>query len=356
LRSLNLCSGDLVVPDSFRVGITRDFLKSDGSLGFGDIGLDALSENPRIAHEFLRDCGPELPPGVADDYDALLVLAPRVSAATVDNCRRLTLVARFGVGYDTVDVAACTRNHVLLTITPSGVRRPVAVSALALILALSHKLLAKDRLTRAGRWSEKLDFMGVGLTGRTLGLIGLGNVGREILRVTAPLEMRHLAFDPFVTSEAARTSGAELLSLDDVLRQSDFVCICCALTPQTHHLLNAGRLALMKPTAFLINVARGPIVDQSALTRVLQDRKIAGAALDVFEREPVDAADPLLALDNVIVSPHAICWTDELFRGNGQAACRSILDVAAGRVPQDVVNRDVLAQPGLKEKLARFRS
>src|SRR4029079_19544637 len=114
--------------------------------------------------------------------------------------------------------------------------------------------------------------------------------------------------------------------------------ICCALTPQTHHLLNAERLSLLKPSAFLINVARGPIVDQAALTRVLQERRIAGAALDVFEQEPIATGDPLLALDNSIVSPHAICWTDELFRGNGQAACRSILDVAAGRTPADVVN------------------
>jgi D-3-phosphoglycerate dehydrogenase len=132
------------------------------------------------------------------------------------------------------------------------------------------------------------------------------------------------------------------------------VCICCALTPDTHHLLNRERLTLMKPTAFLINVARGPIVDQQALTTVLRERRIAGAALDVFEKEPIDADDPLLKLDNVLLSPHAICWTDELFRGNGQAACRSILDVASGRVPQDVVNRDVLGQVALQQKLTRF--
>ena len=114
------------MPAPFRLGITRDFLKADGSLGFGDIGLDTLAENPRIAHEFLPDCGTELPPEVADAYDALLVLAPRVSAATLESRRRLTLVARFGVGYDNVDLAACTRHNVLVTITPSGVRRPVA--------------------------------------------------------------------------------------------------------------------------------------------------------------------------------------------------------------------------------------
>lgn len=338
----------------FRVGITQDFLRTDGSLGFGDIGLSVLSENPQIEYEFLPDYGSELPKSAASDFDALLVLAPRVTGGTLDGSRRLTVVARFGVGYDTVDVAACTRNDVVLTITPSGVRRPVAVSAIALLLALSHKLLAKDRLTREGRWNEKLDHMGVGLTGRRLGLIGLGNIGREILRLAAPLEMRHVAFDPYVSSDVARTSGAELLSLEALLEQSDFVCISCALTPESRHLLNAERLARMKPTAFLINVARGPIVDQQALTRVLQEHRIAGAALDVFEKEPVDPDDPLLKLDNVILSPHAICWTDELFRGNGLAACQSILDVAAGRVPRDVVNRDVLARESFQQKLARF--
>jgi phosphoglycerate dehydrogenase-like enzyme len=340
--------------EPFRVGITQDFLKPDGTLGFGDIGLDLLAADARIQFEFLPASGDELPPGLVQPYDALLVLAPRVTAATLDGSGRLALVARFGVGYDNVDVAACTRQDVLLTITPSGVRRPVAVSALALLLALSHKLLAKDRLTRAGRWSDKLELMGVGLTGRTLGLIGLGNIGREIVRVVAPLEMRTVAFDPFVTAADAAASGTELLGLETLLEQSDFVCICCALTPQTRHLLNRDRLGRMKPTAFLINVARGPIVDQGALTAALQERRIAGAALDVFEQEPPDATDPLLALDNVILSPHAICWTDELFRGNGRAACLSILDVAAGRVPRDVVNRAVLTQSGMRQKLARL--
>lgn len=344
----------LLMIQPFLVGITSDFLKPDGTLGFGDIGLDLLADNPRIRAEFLPDYGGELPASVANDYDAVLVLAPRVTKMTLDGSQRLTLVARFGVGYDNVDLAACTRNEVLLTITPAGVRRPVAVSAIALLLALSHKLIIKDRLTRQGRWNEKLQHMGVGLTGRTFGLIGLGNIGREILRIAAPLEMRLAAYDPFVAPAVASSMGVELLSLEDLLAQSDFVCVCCALTSQTHHLLDAQRLGRMKPTAFLINVARGPIIDQTALTHLLEERRIAGAALDVFEKEPIDPDDRLLKLDNVIVSPHAICWSDELFRGNGRAACQSILDVAAGRVPQDIVNRDVLQSPGMHTKLARF--
>lgn len=342
------------MPKTFRVGITRDFLNPDGSLGFGDMGLEILQQDPGIHAEFLPDLGAELPASVAKDFDALLVLAPRITAATLAGGSRLALVSRFGVGYDNVDVAACTLNNVLLTITPAGVRRPVAVAALTLLLALSHKLLIKDRLTRAGRWNDKLQHNGVGVTGRTLGLIGLGNIGREVLKVVAPLEMKIVAFDPYVTSQAAEADSIKLLGLEELLERADFVCICCALTPETRHLLNAERIRRMKPTAFLINVARGPIVDQAALTLALQEGRLAGAGLDVFEQEPIDVNDPLLKLDNVIVAPHALCWTDELFRGNGRAACQSILDVAAGRMPECVVNRDVVGRKGLLAKLRSF--
>ena len=339
----------------FRVGITRDFLAPDGSLGFGDIGLGLLDQNPDLHWEFLPGACDEIAPEVADEYDALLVLAPRVTARTVDACERLCLIARFGVGYDNVDIDACTRNAVMLSITPDGVRRPVATSALAFLLALSHKLLIKDRLTRTGRWQEKLDNMGTGLTGRTLGVIGLGNIGRELFRLAAPLEMRHVAFDPYVSAESAGAGGIELMELDLLLAQADFVVVCCAFTADTRHLLDRRRLTLMKPTAYLINIARGPIVDQAALTEALAEGRIAGAALDVFETEPVSADDPLLKLESVMVAPHAIAWTDELFLGNGRAACQSILDVAQGRIPRHIVNREVLNSPALATKLDRFR-
>jgi phosphoglycerate dehydrogenase-like enzyme len=182
----------------------------------------------------------------------------------------------------------------------------------------------------------------------------LGNIGREVCRVARPLEMKFQAFDPFASAETAAEVGAELVPLDELLKTSDFVCICCALTPETHHLLNAERLAWMKSSAYLINVARGPIVDQIALTELLQKRRIQGAALDVFELEPIAIDDPLLSLDNVILAPHAICWTDELFRDNGRSACRSIADVAAGRVPPFVVNREVVSSQGFRSKLTHY--
>jgi D-3-phosphoglycerate dehydrogenase len=331
----------------FRVGVTRDFLKADGTIGFGDIGLD-LFAGTGVSWDFLPTLDPEVPPEQARDYDGLLLLAPKVGARTLEGTGCLQVVARFGVGYDNVDVPACTRAGVLLTITPEGVRRPVAAAAMTFLLALSHKLLIKDRLTRTGRWAEKLDHIGQGPTGRILGIIGLGNIGRELAALARPFGLRLLASDPWAAPTAAAEAGIALVPLDDLLRQADYVCVCCALTPETHHLLNAGRLALMKPTAYLINVARGPIVDQAALYRCLRDKTIQGAGLDVFEQEPVAPDDPILKLDNVILAPHALCWTDECFGLNGRAAITSLIDVARGVVPRNVVNREALAHPRLR--------
>src|SRR5919107_2058577 len=187
--------------EAFRVGLTRDFLREDGTLGWGDIGLGALDEAKGIEWEFLPEGGHELTAEQVRPYDALIVLAPRVTAATLGGADRLSLIARFGVGYDSVDVEACTSNGVILTITPDGVRRPVAASILTLLLALGHRLQIKDRIARSGRWEERLGHMGTGLTGKTLGSIGLGNIGREMFELARPLDMHHLAHDPHVTPE-----------------------------------------------------------------------------------------------------------------------------------------------------------
>ena len=339
----------------FRVGFSRDLLLPDGTMAFSDIGLDVLDAEPGVEREYLSEDAAELTPAMIASYDALFLGGGRVTDATLAGNDRLAIVARFGVGYDTVDVDACSRHGVILTITPDGVRRPVAVAALTLILALSTRLVEKDRLTREGRWAEKTLYNGVGLTGRTLGLVGLGNIGREIARLVKPLDLRVVAFDPYARPEGAAEVEASLMSLDEVLRRSDFVCVTCALTPETRHLLSAERLALLKPTAYLINVARGPIVDEVALIECLRERRIAGAGLDVFETEPVDPANPLLKLDNVLVNPHALAWTDELFRGNGRSACASIAAVARGELPANVVNREAIASPLFQRKIARLR-
>lgn len=324
--------------EPFRVALTRDFLDSDGNVGWGDIGLAALDDAPDVQWEFLDSNSPEIPAGALAGYDAAIVLTPKVTARSLQGANRLRLVARFGVGYDNVDIDACTAAGVLVTITPDGVRRPVALSALTLLLALAHRVRDKDRLVRSGRWADKLDYMGSAITGRTLGLIGWGNIGRDLSQLTQPLQLRQIAFDPYADNGVADAAGVELVELEALLEQSDFVVVTAALTPETHHLLDAKRLGRMKSTAFLINVARGPIVDQVALTEILSAGTIAGAALDVFDPEPPDGSDPLLALDNVLLAPHAIAWTEELALGNGGSAIDAVLDVAAGRRPTHAIN------------------
>jgi D-3-phosphoglycerate dehydrogenase len=198
--------------------------------------------------------------------------------------------------------------------------------------------------------------MGMGLSNRVLGIIGLGNIGREVSALARPFGMRHLASDPYATPAVAEAAGLELVPLETLLAEADFVVICCALTAETHHLIDGKCLGLMKPSSYLINVARGPIVDQPALTAALKAGHIQGAGLDVFEQEPIDPHDPLVTLENVILTPHALCWTDECFRGIGRSACAGILEVASGRLPQHVVNQEVESQPLLLEKLERIRS
>jgi phosphoglycerate dehydrogenase-like enzyme len=341
--------------ETFHVGLTRDFLTPDGRVGWGEIGLDALTSTPGVTWDFLAADTAELPAGVAADYDALVVLAPTVTSATLRAADRLRLVARFGVGYDNVDVPACTRSGVLLTITPDGVRRPVAVAAMTMMLALMHRLRDKDRLVRTGRWHDKLDFMGTGPRGRVLGLLGWGNIGREVSAVCAPLGMRQIAADPYADPAVAAAAGVELCDLDRLFAAADVLLVTCALTPETYHLVDAQRLDRMKSTAYLVNIARGPIVDQHALTTALAERRIAGAALDVFESEPPAADDPLLGLDNVLLAPHAAAWTDEIALGNGTSAIRAVLDVAAGKVPAHVVNPEALNHPKLSRLEARSR-
>jgi D-3-phosphoglycerate dehydrogenase len=335
--------------DPFRVGLTHDFLTPEGKVGWGDIGLAALDADPRIAWEFLEADATELSPEVIDGYDALIVLLPKVTEATLAGNPRLRLVARFGVGYDNIDVGACTEQGVLVTITPDGVRRPVAVSALTMVLAVLHRVREKDQLVRTGRWRDKLDYLGTGVTGKALGMVGLGNIGRELARLCAPFQLRLLASDPYADPGQAKDSGVELVELDQLMAESDVVVITAALTEQTRGLIDAEQLARMKPSAYLVNVARGQIVDQAALTKALTERTIAGAALDVLAPEPPDPNDPLLALDNVLLAPHAIAWTDELALGNGTSAMQAVLAVAHGNRPAYPVNPQALEHPRWKE-------
>jgi D-3-phosphoglycerate dehydrogenase len=341
---------------AFRVALSGDFRKADGSPTFPDFDLAPLKATPNVEMAYLESANP-VRADQLEDYDALILLAHRFDATSVPKNGRLAVVARFGVGYDSVDVPACTAGDIALAITPDGVRRPVAVSIITFILALTGKMMVKDKLARMGPpgFAARGEHMGVGLVGKTLGSLGVGNIGAEMFRLARPFDMKFIAHDPYADKAVAAELGIELVPLEDLFARADILCVNCPLTPDTHHIVNAQRLALMKPTAYFINTARGPIVDQKALTFVLAERRIAGAGLDVFEQEPTDPDDPLLKLDNIICAPHALCWTDQCFAGNGAADIAAVLAVMRGEVPRGVVNRDVLARPGFKQKLEAFR-
>jgi phosphoglycerate dehydrogenase-like enzyme len=309
----------------FRVAVSQDLR------GWGDIGLDGLS-SAGVSWEFLPPDDGTLA-GV-DGWDAVIFAAPAVTAATVAVQRPPRLLSRFGVGTDTVDLAACTDAGVAVTITPDGAGRAVATAALTLILAAGHRLLAKDRLVRERRWDDKLALIGRGLTGRRVGAVGFGNVATELFRLLEPFGTVNFAADPY--RETA--GGVTVIGLDELLSSCDVVVVTAALTPQTRGLIDARRLALLRRDAIFVNIARGPIVDTEALTAVLESGRIFGAGLDVTDPEPLPAGHPLLASPDVVLSPHALAWTDEMALGNGRSCVDAVLAVRDGRRPAYLAN------------------
>ena len=341
----------------FRVALSGDFLTPDAAPAFPSFDLGPLDADPRIDRAYVQPEGGRITAASLEGFDALILLAARFDAESLPSDGRLALVARFGVGYDSVDVASCARAGVAVTITPDGVRRPVAVSILTFVLALAGKLFVKDGLAREGAagFARRSDHMGVGLVGRTLGSIGIGNIGAEMFRMFAPLDMRFIAHDPYVSEADAAVLGVTLVDLDAVFRDSDFLAVNLPLTPETEKLVDARRLALMKPSAYLINTSRGPIVDPAALVAALRDGTIAGAGIDVFDPEPPSPDDPLLGLDNVIVTPHALCWTDQCFAGIGASTVAAAMSVKRGAVPDHLVERSVAENAKFLERLANHR-
>ena len=324
--------------ERFRIGLTRDLLAANGEPSFGRGPLALLDGDRRIKWEFLPEALDEITPEVMARYDGLYVNSPRITAASVARAdRRVRIVSRHGVGYDSVDVRALAAKGVIATNTPVAVRRPVAVAALTFIFALAARLIEKDRLTRSGRWHERTSHMGLGLTTRTLGVIGAGGIGRELLALAQPFGWKMLAADPYVEQATVSALGAECVPLERLLRDSDFVVATVLLNEETHHLMNAARFAQMKRSAYFVNLSRGPIADEPALIAALRGGVIAGAGIDVFEQEPVAHDNPLLTMDNVLVTPHALCWTDECFDAIAREGLTCMVDFANGRRPLSVI-------------------
>ena len=323
---------------AFKLGLSKDLLDASGNPSFGPGPMDILNKEAGIDYEFLPESVSEITPDIMASYDGLYVNSPQVTAHSVSRADcRVKIVARHGVGYDSVDVKALADKGIITTNTPVAVRRPVAVAALTFVFALAGRLITKDKLTREGRWHERTSHMGLGLTTRTLGVIGAGGIGQELLALAKPFGWRMLASDPHVATSRIEALGADHVSTETLLSQSDFVVCSLILNAQTRHFLNAKRLALMKKQAYLINMARGPVVDEAALIHALKSGALAGAALDVFEQEPVAADNPLLTMDNVLLTPHSLCWTDECFDHIAREGLGCVVSFANGRMPLSIV-------------------
>ena len=273
--------------------------------------------------------------------DGAIVSTDPFTARVIQAADRLRVISRTGVGYDAVDVPAATKRGVIVTTTPGVNRHAVADWALALILCCARKVPESLEEVRRGAWTRH---EGMDLAEKTLGVVGLGTIGKEVAKRAKAFGMRLLAFDLVQDLPFAAGQGIAYVPLEDLLRQSDFVSIHCFLNAATRHLINAERLLLMKPTAFLINTARGGIVDTEALYRALHAKRIAGAGLDVFEGEPLRADNPLRTLENVYLSPHTAGSTADARRLSGATAAENLIRALRGERPDGIVNPEVLAR------------
>jgi phosphoglycerate dehydrogenase-like enzyme len=327
----------------FKVGLTRDFLTPDGKLTYKDIGLDILDKAEGVVYEFMQEYRSPVTAGMLQGYDAVISMAPAYNAESFMGVHGLKAICRFGVGYDMVDLQACTHANIMVTITRGAVNQSVAEAIITWMLALSHRLLEKNRLVRNGGFLQRSNYMGADLRGRTLGIIGFGGIGSRLVEMLQCFGMNPpLAYDPYPNEERAKMLGVSFVDLETLLRNSDFISVNCPLTNETRNLLGEHELSLIKKDAFIINTARGGIINEKAIIKALNGNSIGGYATDVFDEEPPAADNPLFKMDNVILAPHCIAWTHEIFQEIGRKACRQVVQVARGEIPEDVINTDVI--------------
>lgn len=297
-------------------------------------GIELLRE--KQGWDVVTPAAAALPSEIAD-ADALVVRsATKVTAQLMANAKRLRVIGRAGVGVDNVDVEAATHRGIVVMNTPGGNAVSVAEHTFALLLALARSVPQANSSIHAGKW-EKSSLSGTELRGKTIGLIGLGRVGMEVARRASALEMKVLAYDPYVTPAAAREVEAELVSLDDLYRQADVISLHTALTHTTEKMINAEAIAKMKKGARIVNCARGEIIDEAALAEGLRSGQIAGAALDTFAQEPPKNS-PLIGMPNVIATPHIAGSTAEAQEEVGIAIAQQVRDYLAEGIVRNAVN------------------
>ncbi|HEY9292241.1 MAG TPA: NAD(P)-dependent oxidoreductase [Microlunatus sp.] len=326
----------------YRVAVSTESMDAAGRVIYGDIGLDAFAD-AGVEWDWLTPAGHDYAAGQLDGFDALWILGHAgITADSLRGAERLRHIARFGAGYDQIDLTACSERGVLVTNAPNGVRTPMVHTAITLLFALGHNLLPKDRLARSGDWLQNSELRGRGLQNATIGIVGLGGIGAALARMLVRMGLKVVAYNRSPRPELINELGIEQRPLTDVLAGSDYVVITVAASAGTRHFIGVEELAMMRPGSYLINIARGSVVDEDALINALESGRLAGAGLDVYATEPLPASSPLTRLDNVVLGPHSLCWTDTYTADTSAEARACILDVAAGGTPQNLVNPEAL--------------
>jgi glyoxylate reductase len=316
-----------------------------------DAGMDRLRSAEAAGEITLRVHSGEMPP-TAEEFDALLagvggaitLVTDPVTPEILDRHPAIRVVSNFAVGYDNIDVPAATERGVAVCNTPGVLTETTADFAFTLLVAAARRVVEGVDYVRAGRWRTwgPTLLLGRDLNKATIGIVGFGRIGKEMAKRAAGFDMRILASDAYRDEEAANALGVTFVELDDLLRESDFVTLHCALTEETRHLIGARELGLMKREAVLINAARGPVVDTNALTQALRDGMIWSAALDVTDPEPLPADHPLIGMTNCIVVPHIASATVATRNNMATLAVENALAVLQGRTPPHCVNPEVL--------------
>ena len=282
----------------------------------------------------------------AKNVDALVtLLSDKIDAEVFEAAPNLKIVAQMAVGFDNIDVQEATKRSIYVTNTPEVLTETTADFAWALLMTVARRVAEADKYVRAGQWKVAWHpsmMLGRDVHGATIGIVGAGRIGYALAKRAKGFDMKILYYDVIPRPEMEKELGAKPVNLDELLKESDFVSIHVSLMKETQHLINAEKLRLMKRTAYLINNARGPIVDEKALYRALKEGRIAGAGLDVFEQEPTPVDNPLLKLDNVVVAPHISSASQETRSRMAEIAAENLVAFFEGRKPPNLVNPDVM--------------
>jgi D-3-phosphoglycerate dehydrogenase len=319
--------------------LISDSLSEEGIQILEDAGLEVVYK-PGVPYEELLEIIPE--------FDGLIIRSgTKVTREVIEKAKNLKVIGRAGTGLDNVDLQAANEKGIVVMNVPGGNTLSAAEHTIGLLFALARKIPQAVASLKSGKW-EKKKFMGVELNNKTLGIIGLGRIGSIVADRALGFKMRVIAYDPFVTPEAAEKKGIELVSLEELYKRSDFITIHTPLTKDTYHLIDEKAFSMMKDGVYIINCARGGIIDEEALYKALTSGKVAGAALDVFEKEPVDPEHPLLSLDNFIGTPHLGASTVEAQKTVAVEIAKQVVDYLIKGVIRNAVNVPSLSPEALK--------